>query len=79
MTNLEIETIGLARAPLTYSKWSHVARIKTNSKLLQLILKRSLLENRLTSDQSCLLLHGGKIPSDLFSPLPKVQRLACTH
>lgn len=50
----------LAKAPLIYSKWPRVAQIKTNSGQLQFILKRSLDEIQLTSDQTCLLVQGAE-------------------
>lgn len=60
----------LAKAPLIYSKWPHVAQIKTNSGQLQFILKRSLDNIQLTSDQTCLLVHGAE-GSALISLYPR--------
>lgn len=62
----------LAKAPLIYSKWPCVVWIKTNSSQLQFILKRSLDKIQLTSDHTCLLVHGGVRASLLISALPEV-------
>lgn len=56
--------------PLIYSKWPRVAQIKTNSGQLQFILKRSLGEIQLTSDHTCLLVHGGRGDHFLISLCP---------